>query len=78
MHAHICSVNKINGCLYTYKSEKCDLRAFRALYFDFICAGNINYHPKKKSRLKRLKIILFLVLKQRFIKLIAQMFQNVK
>lgn len=59
MRTHICAVNKINGFLYTYKSEKCDLRAFRASYFDFIGAWNINYHPKKKSRLKRLKIITF-------------------
>lgn len=59
MRTHICAVNKINGCLYTYKTEKRQIRLFRASYFDFIGAGNINYHPKKKSRLKRLKIILF-------------------
>ena len=55
MRTHICAV----GCLYTYKSEKRQIRLFRASYFDFIGAGNIKYHQKKKSRLRRLKIIIF-------------------
>lgn len=57
VYTRVCVYVHSIRCLYTYKSEKRQITAFRGSYFDFIGAGNINYHPKKKSRLKRLKMV---------------------